>query len=83
MLHKLFIIIIILNTVKQQLQDLEEIHPILNKRGSLATPKEINRRLKRIQAAIKNGLEEYCLVLKPSPYAQHAWSVQYTVLIAS
>jgi len=31
-----------LNTVKQQLQDLEEIHPILNERGLLATPKEIN-----------------------------------------
>ena len=31
-----------LNTVEQQLQDLEEIHPILNERGLVATPEEID-----------------------------------------
>jgi len=63
-----------LNTVKQQLQDLEEIHLIPNERGSLATPEEIDQRLERIQVVIKNGLEEHCPVLKPGPYAQHTWS---------
>jgi len=72
-----------LNTVEQQLQDLEEIHPIPNERGSLATPEEIDRRLERIQAAIKNGLEEHCPVSKSGPYARHAWSAQCAVLVAS
>jgi hypothetical protein len=72
-----------LNTVEQQLQDLEEIHPIPNERGSRATPEEIDRRLERIQAAIKNGLEEHCPVSKPGPYARHAWSAQCAVLVAS
>jgi len=49
----------------------------------VATPKEINQRLERIQAAIKNGLEEHYPVSKAGPYARHAWSAQYAVLVTS
>jgi len=48
----------------------------------LATPEEINQRLERIQAAIKSGLKEHCPVSKPGPYTRHAWSAQYTALVA-